>query len=200
MLQFCTPELLDCVFSHVGYDNIIVDNKNLSKNTWEITDLIQAEQEELLDNLKVIFVFVELGGVLINEGKEVPYSTLFFLINKNEPNIVLQYWLNNELNDVKPLYNLGEIEIPEIMPRFICTPISDNAFLVEQWHKGVYVSMKEIYPTRELCEKRVQELNEIFDANDWDDPVFPDRFIEIEDIQPENANTMEITRLKIVKP
>ena len=121
-------------------------------------------------------------GGLIYEGKEVPYSTLFRLIGKNEPNTVLMYWLNNEANDVKPVYDFGEIEIPEIMPRFICTQISDNAFQVEQWHKGAYVSMEEIYPTREFCDKRVQELNEYFDANDLDDLVFPDRFIDINSI------------------
>jgi len=65
MLQFCTPELLDCVFSHVGNDNIIVDNKNLSKNTWEITTLLQTEHEELLDNLKVIGQYCSMFSLFI---------------------------------------------------------------------------------------------------------------------------------------
>ena len=53
------------------------------------------------------------------------------------------------------------------MPLFVCTENSENTFQVERWQRGEYVSMeKEIYPSRELCEKRVQDLIQEFDNED----------------------------------
>ena len=165
LLQFCTFELIESVFSRVNY--IKVDETNLCKNTWVVTDLVHAKHGELLDNLKVILVFYKLGGTLIYEGNETPYPVLFRMINKNEPNAVLLYWAHNEANGVKPVYGMGEIEIPRIMPLFVCTEISENTFQVERWQRGEYVSMEEeIYPFRELCEKRVQDLIQEFDNED----------------------------------
>ena len=166
LLQHCTVELIECVFSHIGANNITIDKTDMCKNTWEITHLLQVEHEELLDNLKVIFVFYKLGGTLVYEGKETPYPTLFRLIDKNEPNAVLLYWAHNEANDVKPIYDKGEFEIPKIMPRYICTKVLDDLYFVEKWVKGGYVTLKEKYTTKEACEKVVQELNQKFEANE----------------------------------
>ena len=165
--QFCTSELLESVFSRVN--NITVDVTNLCKNIWDVTNLVHAKHDDLLDNLKVILVFYELGGTLIYEGNEVWYPLLFRLINKNEPNAVLLYWAHNEANEVKPFYGIGEIEIPRIMPRFICTEISENAFQVERWQQGEYVAMdEEIFPSRELCEERIQVFMQYYDNLDLD--------------------------------
>ena len=166
LLQHCTAELLESVFSHVGANNITVDNTNKYKDTWEIKHILQAEHEELLDNLKVIYVFYKLGGTLIYEGKETPYPVLFRLIDKNEPNAVMLYWAHNEANDVKPIYDKGEFEIPKIVPRYVCTKVLDNLFFVEKWVNGKYVTLKGGYASREACEKEVQELNQRFEANE----------------------------------
>ena len=166
LLQYCTVDLIERVFSHVGANNITVDKSNMCKNMWEITHLLQVEHEELLDNLKVIYVFYKLGGTLIYEGRETQYPVLFRLIDKNEPNAVLLYWAHNEANDVKPIYDKGEIEIPKIMPRYVCTKVLDDLFFIEKWVKGKYVTMKGGYTSREACEKEVQELNQKYEANE----------------------------------
>lgn len=166
LLQNCTAELIESVFSHVGVNNITVDKTNMCKNTWEITQLLQVEHEELLDNLKVIYVFYNLGGTLIYDGKDTPYPVLFRLIDKNEPNAVSLYWAHNEANDVKPIYDIGEVEIPKIMPRFVCAQTGENVFQVEKWVKGKYVLLDGYYLSKDACEKVVQELNQEFEANE----------------------------------
>lgn len=164
MSKYCTPELLSCVFGSIGTDNITVLAKAMDEEQyWDITDLLEFNDSDVLDILKVVYVFSKLTDTLNNikyKGKLVPYSVLFRLLNRNEPNMVLCYWVHNEANEVVPVYDVGEIEIPKIMPPYTYTQLSNNLFQVEKWHKGKYVPMQEIYPTKELCQERVDELND----------------------------------------
>lgn len=41
-------------------------------------------------------------------------------------NDVLTAWRHNEMNDVCPFFEYGTLTIPQLMPRFIYTQISDN--------------------------------------------------------------------------
>lgn len=164
--QYCTDELIQCVFSHINTNDKLVDKTNLCKNTWEITSLLQANQKDLLDSLKVIYVFSKLDGTLIYEGNEVPYQSLSSLINKMEPYDIMLYWGNNNANGIQPIYDIGEIEIPQIMPRFVCTQLSDNVFEIEKWVNGEYIPLKGAYTSREACEKVVRDLNQEFESNE----------------------------------
>lgn len=166
LLRFCTIELLEKVFSNVDKNNITLDNNNVCTDVWDITDVVKCGSEDLLDNLKVIYVFCRLGGILKYDGEETAYQSLFRLLQTNEPNIVLLFWINNEANGNMPVYDIGELEVPKIMPRFVCMPLSERAFQIHKWQNGEYVGMKEYYPTRELCEKRADELNKEFEANE----------------------------------
>lgn len=163
MHKHCTSELLSRIFSVIGSDNIVVLDKNDDDGElWDITDFMDAERCDLLDRLKVIYVFTKISDSIHNlkYGEDhVPYQVLFRILKKTEPNTVLLYWRNNEANDVLPIYDVGEIEIPRIMPRYTCTQVASNLFRVDKWYKGEYVPTPEIYPTKELCQDRVDELN-----------------------------------------
>ena len=163
MHKYCTSELLSRIFSDIGSNNIaVLDNNDDRDELWDITDFMNVEHSDLLDRLKVIYVFAKISDSLdyLKYGEEyVPYQVLFRILNRTEPNTVLLYWLHNEANDVIPIYDVGEIEIPRIMPRYTCTQIASNLFRVEKWCKGEYVSTREVYPTKELCQDRVDELN-----------------------------------------
>ena len=166
LLKHCTPELLSKVFSCVGLDNMVIDSQNLCDNIWDITDIVKLEDKIVLDNLKVIYVFNKLGGTLIYENKEVAYQVLFRLLNRNEPNNVMFYWIHTDSNDMIPIYDIGELVVPEIMPRYVCKKISDQAFQIEKLVKGEYVGINDFYPTEELCKQRVKELIEEYKADE----------------------------------
>lgn len=166
LLKFCTAELLTKVFSDVGEDCITVDNHNLCDDVWDITGLVKCDREDLLDRLKVIYVFCQLGGRLKYDGKEIAYQSLFWVLQTNKPNAVLLFWIHNVANGIVPVYDVGDIIIPKIMPRFVCMPTLGRVFQIHKWQNGEYVGMDEYYPTRELCEKRADELNEDFETNE----------------------------------
>ena len=162
--SYCSHELIQVVFSDLGEDGIEIDDSNSIDNIWEITEFINVENTKLIDRLKVIFTFYYLGGTLIYKDDKVPYESLFRLLNKTECNTILLYWQHNIFNDIVPYFTIGEIVIPKIMPRYVCTKISDNSYIVEKWNKGEYVFTKYIYPTEQLCRDKVNELNREFDS------------------------------------
>ena len=160
---FCTIELLQNVFKDFGEDNITIDEKNKINDSCDLGDFLYVEHLQLLDRLKVLYVFSYLGGQIFLQSKSTPYQTLFRLLNCDEPNVVFNYWLNNLYNDEIPVFGVGELNIPKVMPRFVCTEVSDEVYCVEKWIKGKYIMMKERYFNKELCEQRVQELNDKYE-------------------------------------
>lgn len=62
---------------------------------------------------------------------------------KNDDNQSLStYWYNNEANGVLPVYDLGEIIVPPILPRFVATEQTD-CWIIEKLQFGEYVVMEK---------------------------------------------------------
>lgn len=156
--KYCTSSLLDHVLDDLGNYNI--DTTNSCEDNWCISSFLDVEHLQLLDRLKVIYVFSVIGGNIVYQDEVIPYQVLFRKINCDEPNIVLRYWLHNLYNDLIPTFDIGELYIPKVMPRFVCLKETDNLYRIEKWYKGEYILLNETYPIKELCEARVKELND----------------------------------------
>ena len=170
--RHCSNELIEKVFSDYGLKNITIDEKNTINDKWEVTNYLDDETLPFVEKCKVLLSFARAFGVIVYNGYELPIEALCSVLCKNklslglQMNKVLTAWLHNEINDVCPFFEYGELTIPQLMDRYICTQISDTAFQVEKWKKGEYVPINEIYPTKEQCEARVDELNEEYDEYD----------------------------------
>ena len=163
MLSHCSLELINAVFNDLGNDKVLIDDNNQQKDTWTINDNFLKGKLPLIEKFKVLLTFGRLYGIIIYRGEELSYEALCSILGYKEMYDVLTFWRHNEMNDVIPTFDLGKIEIPKIMPRYICTKLSNTSFVVELWCKGEYIPANEIYPTKELCEARVNELNDEYD-------------------------------------
>ena len=163
MYRYCTASLIKNVFDNFESENMIIDKTNKTDDFWEFNVIPSIGHIQLLNKLKVVYVFAFLGGNIVLNGNVIPYQSLFRILNCNEPNIVLRYWVNNIYNDIVPVFDLGEIEIPPIMPRYILLQIANNDFRIEKWEKGYYILMPEIFFSKELCEQRIQQLNDEYE-------------------------------------
>lgn len=158
--SFCTPVLLIKVFKGLGENNIVIDETDKNEDIWNVDTFLKTYHIELLDRLKVVFVFYYLGGQLKYNNETIPYEILFRILNCNEPNVVLRYWLHNLYNDIIPTFDVGELVIPKVMPRYVPLKMSENKYVIEKWQKGQYVQMPEVFLSEKSCKAKCQELEE----------------------------------------
>lgn len=169
MRQHCSHELLEKVFSDYGNDKITIDETNRIADTWDITHYLNDEGLPFVEKCKVILSFDRAFGELILNGEPFAIEAICTKMHGDahvlyqQMNNVLTAWRHSEMNDVCPFFEFGALEIPKLMPRFVYTKISDNFFQIEKWEKGEYIPTKDIFPSKELCEERVNMLNEEYD-------------------------------------
>ena len=159
LTKYSSESLLSLVFTDFGYANIEIDDSQTCEDRWDITDFIDNGNIPLLEKLKVIFIFDHLLGHVIYEGKETFFSVLGACLgNRSEFQKVLFYWLHTKMNGEVPFFDVGDIEVPDVQPRFIGIEVGENAFEIHQLIKGEYVRMDGKFTSKDLCDKRIMEL------------------------------------------
>lgn len=152
LLQHCTEELLSII-----NDLIIVDNEE-NEDEWEITELLSSNISTL-EIMKIAFVFTQCGGNLLYNGNITQFAVIIRMLDDIHLTDITTYWYNNEANGVLPVYNLGEIIVPPILPTFVATEQTD-CWVIEKLQFGEYVVMdKEHYNNQTDAEDRARYLN-----------------------------------------
>ena len=78
---------------------------------------------------------------------------------------IKDFWTNNCANGVMPIYDIGGIQVPNILPRFAIEECPKGKFVILKLCKGKYIQLKgEIYSTEKYARQRADELNK--DANE----------------------------------
>lgn len=147
----CTPQLLSYV------RNVkVVDNAN---NQWDITSLVDAN-DHLYEMLKVFYAFEKLGGTLIFKGEIEVFPTILRHLDNTKFLEIPMYWVNNEINGDSPIFDIGELEIPPVLPRYSSRPNEDGKYVVEELIRGRYVAIpNEIYLTAKDAREKAEQLN-----------------------------------------
>lgn len=159
--NYCSAELLSLVFNVFGQDRIKIDDSNTCSDNWRVTEFVENEDGLLLEKMKVLCAFDHLFGNILYHDEPTAYSVLCSILKRNECNKVLMFWLHTEMNGIIPFFEIGDVEIPKITPIYRCLKITDTRFGIEKKQKnGEYVLTKEYYPTEEMCQAQVDELND----------------------------------------
>ena len=148
--QHCTYELLSLI------DLSIAD---IEDDVWNVEDLL-SENVAIFDVLKILFVFEKSGGVLVQNNKQVSFSVLLRDLDNIQFTSITSFWYNNEANGVIPVYDLGVIKVPDILPTFVATQQESGFWCIERLFRGEYMPLKnEKYLLEEIAKDRVAELN-----------------------------------------
>lgn len=121
--EHCTPELLSYI------KNIHIEDA--SSNEWDVTGLIEAN-DHLYEILKIIYAFEKLDGSLIYKGKKEIFPIIIRHLNNPDFLGISLFWEHNEINGDIPIFDIGELEIPKIMPKFSAIPFEDGYYYVEE--------------------------------------------------------------------
>lgn len=144
--KHCTSELL----SYVG--NISI--RNDAENQWDITELIDAD-DNLYEILKILYVFEKFGGSLMYKGEIEIFPVI--IRNLNNPKFlgIHLFWECNEINGDVPIFDIGELEIPKIMPKFSAIPFEDGFYYIEkrEGNKRVRLENEKFFTFQEAKDK-----------------------------------------------
>lgn len=150
LCRYCTNELLSLI-------NWV--NDSINENSWNVDDFL-SEETCTFDMLKILFVYEKCGGVLLKEDECIHFAVLLRTIGNPQYTSITTFWYNNEANDVVPVYDLGGLEVPMILPRYVATPQEDGMWCVEKLIKGNYSPLRdELYRSETLAKDRATELN-----------------------------------------
>ncbi len=135
--------------------DITIDDSE--ENEWEISEIMDTGLP-LEEVMKIICCFEKVGGVIIYNGEFTPYVILCKKLDSNYDKYRL-FWIHNVENGVMPIFDLGEIIVPAILPKYAVEE-QMNGFCILRLYQGRYIPLTgEIYPNRNLAEKRAEELN-----------------------------------------
>ena len=149
--RHCTVELLECI------NDIRVANGN--NNVWDITQVID-EENCLYEQMKVAYTFEQLGGTLLYKGVNSQYVILTNRINNIVFDNIRLYWIHNEANGVFPIYDIGKLDVPPILPKYVSTQQEDGSFVIEKLRCGEYIALpNEVYWTEDCAKERAKQLN-----------------------------------------
>lgn len=150
--QHCTEKLLSVI------PNMSISEDNNNENEWEISELLSSNISTL-EIMKIAFVFTQCGGNLLYNGNISQFAVIIRMLNDIHLTDITTYWYNNQANGVLPVYDLGEIIIPPILPKFVATEHTD-CWIIEKLQFGEYVVMeKERYYNQTDAEERARYLN-----------------------------------------
>lgn len=148
--QHCTNELLSMIDLTI---------KCSEENIWNIEDFIN-KNGSFFDILKILFVFEKGGGVLQQGNHFITFAELLRSLDNIQNTLITTYWYHNEANGVLPVYDLGELAVPHILPVFVAAQKDDGTWCVERLYRGEYVPLRnEIYPQEQTAKGRAIELN-----------------------------------------
>ena len=95
---------------------------NGADDKWDITEIVERaiagkDNPALFhEQMKVAYVFEKLGGTILYEKKPEQYV----ILAKRSADFFLEkirlYWIHNEANDVVPIYGLGNLIVPPVLP------------------------------------------------------------------------------------
>lgn len=150
--EHCTKALLDEVFGDT-------DLSKLPPFTLDVNEILNSTKASELDVMKVMYVFAKANGILLFDGNEVIIQDIYKKLGFGKFLKIGPFWIHNELNQVTPVFDLGGIEIPEVMPDFIAVKGDDELYHIEKLVKGHYEPYNtDAYSTLEAAEKRITEL------------------------------------------
>jgi hypothetical protein len=150
--EHCTKALLDEVFGDT-------DLSKLPPFTLDVNEILNSTKASELDVMKVMFVFEEANGILIFDGKEEISTAIYMKLGFEKFLKIDPFWGHNEINQVTPIFDLGEIEIPDVMPKFKPVKGDDELYHIEKLVKGHYEPYNtDVYSTLEAAERRISEL------------------------------------------
>ena len=160
LCSFCSLDLINRVFDSFGRNNIKIDDSNQCEDVWDATEYLNNDVIPFIDKMKVLRVFDQLLGMIVYQGEPTQYSVLCSVLNREECNTVLLYWLNTESNGDTPHFDLGDVIVPQLLPKFVCTQDIDGTYVVERLYKGEYVQTDMRFTVKEDCDSMVERLNE----------------------------------------
>ena len=150
--QHCSEELC-AILLNTGID--ISDSEG---NEWEVSEILDKSlpKDEIM---KLICCFEIVGGIIMYKGEFRPYVNLCKMLGANDFWNYKLYWINSQINGINPIYDIGEIHVPKILPKYT-TEEQKDGFHIVQLYKGEYIPLKgELYPTIEIAKQRAEELN-----------------------------------------
>ncbi len=149
----CSIELLSLL------QDINIDISNQVEDIWEISSYLDNTQKSI-NIMKIAYAFEKIGGTLLNNGEPSQYVTLTNKLGNVYDKIRL-FWIHNEANGVLPIYDLGILEVPQILPKYAIKQGENGTWDIEKLMFGEYVPIKnEIYPSEGLARKRAEQLND----------------------------------------
>lgn len=166
MFQYCDTKLVEYVFNIFSRNNgeINVDTNNSCEDIWYIEDNMLAQSEEKIEIMKVFSTFGHLGGLFMYQSRKFFFEGLVINFPSEEGNMLNLCWANHHCNQTTPTFVLGQLEIPDKMPPFVCTQTGDK-YLIERLSKGEYIPLiGELYMSKEEAEERLKELTETYFA------------------------------------
>jgi hypothetical protein len=159
LYTMCSSELIKYVFdafkSYGG--KIIVDEKNQENDIWELEIFHNDTVCNKLEAMKVMSAFAQNGMFSVN-GKLMFFEGIVLTENHKEGSLVNQMWYNCKYNGLIPYFNLNELKIPQIMPRYTYTKISEICYRIDRWDKDKYIPTDQYFPTLEMCQNQIEEL------------------------------------------
>lgn len=179
-----TQELFDKIKAHSTIqlmECVGVTPDNMSDDTWDITDIVkkaikceQRNQQLIVhigqdnpalfhEQMKIAYVFEKHGGTLLYEKKPEQYVFIAKLVTDSFLDKIRLYWIHNEANDIVPIYDLGDLIVPPILPRYVVTEIAENEFIIEKFNKGQYSAINGKYPTENEAKEIAANLNKEYE-------------------------------------
>jgi len=151
--KHCTSELLTYVLENTNIKS------EIPTNIVHLENCIN-EKCNLMDVMKVLYVFVKYGGNLYYHNKLSEFPIIIREIGDIELTKISLFWIHSECNGVIPVFDKGDILVPDILPDFVATQ-QLQGWCIEKLIKGEYHLMKnELYPTEEIAKARAKELNQ----------------------------------------
>ena len=144
--EHCTPELLSYI------KNIHIEDA--ASNEWDVTELIEAN-DHLYEILKVICTFEKLDGSLIYKGKNEFFPVILRYLNNSKFLGIHLFWEHNDINGNIPIFDIGELEIPKILPKFTAIPFEDGFYYIEkrEGDKRVRLEKEKFFTFQEAKDK-----------------------------------------------
>lgn len=150
--QHCTGEL----YTMLLYSGITISDSE--GNEWEVSEILDKELP-IDEMMKLICCFEIVGGIIMYKGEFTPYVNLCKMLGTNDFWNYKLYWINSEINGINPIYDIGKIRVPKILPKY-ATEEQKDGFHIVRLYKGEYTPLKgELYPTIEIAKQRAEELN-----------------------------------------
>lgn len=155
----CSLELIDYVFgAFKSFGGIIVvDEENQEDDIWELENFHNETTHDKLEIMKVMSSFGQYGMFNLN-GRLMFFDGVVLMSNHKEGRLVMKAWYNYRCNGMTPYFNMGELKIPRLMPRYTYTQISDVCFRIDRWEKNKYIPTKLYFPTLDDCLSQIDEL------------------------------------------